>query len=156
MLLVRWHPVLSFSRWRIRFSGKRIAGLRSRFLHELPSILNWALTGYLRQRERGYLLQPDSVRDAIEELEALGSPIATFIKEWCRVVSGRHCTVSDIYAAWRVWCDTNGRREPGTAASFGRDLRAAVPGVKAKQFRDGEGGRARCYEGIDLLSISDW
>jgi len=104
------------------FFGKEDRGLRSRLLSELPGILNWALAGYSRLQKRGYLNQPESARDAIEELEALGSPIATFVKERCKVGPGLECAVSHLFAEYKVWCEANGRREPGTVASFGRDL----------------------------------
>lgn len=138
------------------FFGKEDRGLRSRLLAELPGILNWALVGYARLRERGCLLQPESARDAIEELEALGSPIATFVTDRCLVSAGLQCSVSRLFSEWKVWCETNGRREPGTVASFGRDLKAAVPGLKTKNLRDGCGGRSRHYEGIDIATAGDW
>src|SRR5262249_4594084 len=54
-----------------------------------------------------------------------------------------------LYQAWRLWCDKVGRKEPGTRQIFGRDLRAAVPGLKTTQPRDGD-SRDRKYEGIGL------
>lgn len=133
------------------FYGQEDRGLGNRLLTELPGILNWARDGYLRLRERGYFLQPDSARDAIEELEELGSPISAFIKARCVVSPGLHAPANDVFVAWRDWCEANGRREAGTAQSFGRDLRAAVPGLRIARPRI-EGSQVRCYEGIRLLS----
>lgn len=137
------------------FYGKEDRGLAAQLLLELPGILNWALVGYSRLRRRGHLIQPESARDAIDELEALGSPIATFLKERCRTEPGLQCPVSCVYSEWKLWCEANGRREPGTTATFGRDLRAAVPGLKMKNLRDGNGGRNRFYEGLDIRA-SNW
>lgn len=136
------------------FYGKEDRGLGSRLMGELSGILNWALVGYCRLRKRGHFLQPDSARDAIDELEALGSPIAAFIKERCRVASGMRCAGASLFAAWVDWCSSNGRKEPGTAATFGRDLRAAVPGLKVSQPRV-DGRQTRFYEGIDIASTGD-
>lgn len=133
------------------FYGQEDRGLGHRLMSELPGILNWAREGYLRLRKRGFFLQPDSARDAIEELEALGSPISAFLKERCIVAPGLRVPADDLFSEWRNWCETNGRREPGTVQSFGRDLRAAVPSLKVTQPRIG-GVRERCYEGIGLMS----
>lgn len=131
------------------FYGKEDRGLGNRLLSELPGILNWARAGYLRLRERGHFVPPASAREAVEELEALGSPISAFVKERCTVAPGLRCAVDDLFDAWKAWCEHNGRREAGTAQSFGRDLRAAVTGLKVSQPRVG-GVQVRHYEGISL------
>ena len=143
------------------FYGKEDRGLGNRLMTELPGILNWARAGYLRLRERGYFVPPVSAREAVEELEALGSPISAFVKERCTVAPGLRCPVDDMFEAWQGWCAANGRREPGTVQSFGRDLRAAVTGLGVT--RPGTGGyRLRYYEGIDLAggatggAFNDW
>jgi putative DNA primase/helicase len=132
------------------FYGKEDRSLGNRLMSELPGILNWARAGYLRLRERGYFLPPDSAREAIAELEALGSPISAFIKEYCRVAPGLRCPADDLFDAWKSWCEANGRREAGTVQSFGRDLRAAVAGLRVSQPRVG-GIQVRHYEGIALV-----
>lgn len=135
------------------FFGREDRGLLSRLLQELPGILNWARQGYLRLNERGYFLQPESASDAIDELEALGSPVAAFVKERCTVGPGRQCRPEHLFEAWKDWCSQNGRKEPGTKQSFSRDLRAAVPGLQVSNRRTSE-GRARYYEGIEVVSAS--
>ncbi|MBN8935742.1 MAG: hypothetical protein J0I13_05440 [Rhizobiales bacterium] len=141
------------------FFGREDRALRNRLAAELPGILNWALAGYARMRKRGYFLQPESATDAIAELEALGSPIAAFVKEQCTIAPSRQCLPELLFSEWRKWCEANGRREAGTAQSFGRDLRAAVPGLKMIRPRT-QDGRARMYEGIAIAeqepSGGDW
>lgn len=131
------------------FYGQEDRGLGNRLMADLPGILLWAREGYLRLRKRGYFLQPNSARDAIEELEELGSPISAFVKARCIVEVGRRASANDMFDAWRDWCDANGRREAGTVQSFGRDLRAAVSGLRVSQPR-ADGGRSRFYDGIGL------
>ncbi|MGY4467328.1 putative DNA primase/helicase [Bradyrhizobium sp. LB9.1b] len=133
------------------FYGREDRGLGNRLIAELPGILNWAREGYLRLRRLGYFQQPDSARDAIEELEELSSPISAFIKARCVVTPGLQTSASAMFVAWRDWCEANGRREAGTVQSFGRDLRAAVPGLQITRPRV-DGAQVRCYEGIKLLS----
>lgn len=135
------------------FYGKEDRALGNRLLGEMPGILNWALVGHRRLRERGHFLQPESARDAIDELETLGSPVAAFVKERCQVAPGLRCESLQMFNAWKGWCEANGRREPGTAASFGRDLRAAVPGLKMSQPRIGR-QRIRSYEGVAVAAMA--
>jgi putative DNA primase/helicase len=131
------------------FFGKEDLGLIGRLLGELPGILNWARVGYRRLRQRGYFIQPASANEAVEELEALGSPVRAYVRERCRVAPGCAISVELLYQDFRAWCETNGRRDPGTKQTFGRDLKAAVPGLQIARPRDGE-TRLRQYEGIML------
>jgi putative DNA primase/helicase len=136
------------------FYGKEDPLLTARLLTELPGILNWSLVGYARLRERGYFVQPESGRDAIEQLEILASPVTAFVSDVCNIETGRTIAVELLYQSWRIWCETNGRREPGTSQSFGRDLKAAFPAIKTTNpKREGDGDRRRYYEGIDLKPI---
>ncbi len=131
------------------FYGEEDHGLTDRLLQELPGILNWAIEGWHRLEDRGYFVQPQSAQEVVTELEALGSPINTFIKDWCIVEPGASVEVGVLFEAWKVWCESQGRDHPGNVQSFGRDLRAAVPGLKTSRSRSDE-GRARYYEGIGL------
>ncbi|MFD1378623.1 DNA primase family protein [Fodinicurvata halophila] len=131
------------------FYGQEDRGLGARLLGELPGILNWARQGYLRLRDRGYFMQPESAREAISELEELGSPMGAFVEQKCETGTGLQCTPEELFNAWRQWCEANGRKEPGTLQTFGRDLRAAVPSLSVSR-RGADGARKRLYEGIDL------
>jgi putative DNA primase/helicase len=109
------------------FYGREDQLLTTRLLTELPGILNWALFGYQRLRERGYFVQPESGRKAVEQLELLSSPVTAFVNDQCEIGAGYTIRTDMLYQSWRVWCEANGRREPGTSQSFGRDLGAAYP-----------------------------
>jgi putative DNA primase/helicase len=132
------------------FYGRENPTLTDELLTELPGIFNWALDGLVRLRERGYFRQPTSSQEAIRELEDLGSPIGAFIREECIVGPEYTTSVDSLYAAWRDWCEAAGRSHPTTKPTFGRDLRAAVPGIRITQPRDQYGGRHREYAGIGL------
>ena len=131
------------------FYGREDPGLTARLLSELPGILNWSLHGYRRLQTRGYFIQPASAREAIEDLERLASPINAFITEYCLIGAGQTVSVELLYQTWRMWCESVGRKDPGTKQVFGRDLRAVVPGLRTTQPRDGD-SRERRYEGIGL------
>ena len=83
--------------------------LDARLAEELPAILNWAVEGLYRLKERGRFIQPSSAREAIDELEDLGSPISAFIRDECHFAPGAEVACSDLYQAWRTWCETQGR-----------------------------------------------
>jgi putative DNA primase/helicase len=129
--------------------GKEDTTLTDRLLAELPSILRWAIVGWQRLRERGHFVQPESSKELVEELEELSSPISAFIEDCCRVGAGYKASVAKLFDRWKTWCETKGRKEPGTEQVFGRDLLAAVPTLRRVQPREGE-KRYRSYEGIDL------
>jgi putative DNA primase/helicase len=133
------------------FYGREDLGLAGRLAGETTGILNWALVGYRRLRERGHFIQPTSASEAIEELEALGSPIKAYLRDRCRIEPGCSVPLELLYQDWQAWCGTNGRREPGTKQTFGAALRTAQPALRTSNRRTGE-GRSRHYEGIALKS----
>lgn len=128
------------------FYGKEDTGLTDRLLSELPGILNWAIEGWRRLRERGHFVMPTSVRDVVQEIEDLSSPVAAFVRTECVVGPGRRVWVDDLYEAWKRWCEREGRTLVSTKQAFGRDLAAAVTGIARRRgARD-----LPFYEGIDL------
>jgi putative DNA primase/helicase len=129
--------------------GKEDVNLTDRLLTELPGILLWAIAGWQRLSERGHFVQPDAGKELLGELEDLSSPIGAFVRECCLIGPGHRAAVADLFAAWRAWCEEKGRKEPGTEATFGRDLLAAAPALRRVRPRDGE-ERYRAYEGIGL------
>jgi putative DNA primase/helicase len=135
---------------RRSFIGSEDHGLTDRLLAELPAILNWAIEGWHRLQQRGHFRQPASSADAIQELEDLGSPIGAFLRERCEVAPGLTVSCALLFDHWRVWCEGQGRDHTGTAPSFGRDLRAAVPGLASVNRRISSDERERHYEGIGM------
>jgi putative DNA primase/helicase len=131
------------------FYGREDHGLLSRLLAELPAILNWALDGRDRLVRHGYFVQPASSAEVAQELEDLGAPIGAFLRDCCVVAAGQMVEAGTLFAKWKGWCMSQGRDWAGTAQTFGRDLRAAVPRLRVYQPRDGQ-ERKRLYEGVGL------
>jgi putative DNA primase/helicase len=119
-------------------------------LIELPSILNWAIAGLMRLRERGYFLQPASAADALRQMEDMASPIGAFLRERCIVGPERSVGITRLFDVWCEWCKSQGRDHPGNAQTFGRDLHSALPGLSVGQVRADGGKQVRVYKGIGL------
>jgi putative DNA primase/helicase len=129
--------------------GKEDHNLTDRLLGELPGILRWSVEGWRRLRETGRLVQPESGKPLVRDVEDLASPVGAFLRERCVVGPEYSVPVAELYGGWRGWCEEHGRREPGTVQSFGRYLRSVVPTLDEQQLRRG-GGRIRVYVGLTL------
>lgn len=129
--------------------GAEDPGLTDDLLAELPGVLGWALDGLERLQRNGHFTEPASSTDAVIALQDLASPVSAFVRDRCTVGAAHEVLVEDLYAAWRSWCEEHGRSRPGSAQVFGRDLRAALPGVRMVRPRVDE-GRERRYVGIGL------
>lgn len=129
--------------------GREDLGLEPRLLGELPGILNWALDGRDRLLERGYFIQPGSAHEMIQEFEDLGSPEAAFLRECTSMREGASVGTQVLFNAWVAWCKANGREYSGNTATFGRNVRAALPWVTVG-FRGNRADRERHWIGLAL------
>jgi putative DNA primase/helicase len=132
---------------RESFLGKEDEGLTDRILTEMPGILNWAIAGWKRLRERGRFVQPQSGADALKLLEELSSPIKAFVKECCVVGPGHSIQVSVLHDAYCRWNSEGEGGPPLPVNQFSRDLHAAVPTINVTQPRM-LGKQIRVFQGI--------
>jgi putative DNA primase/helicase len=131
------------------FLGVEDKNLTRKLTTEMAGILNWSLDGLRSLNELGRFIEPQSSVDTVTALADIVSPTSAFVRDRCVRGPAREVPVDDLYGAWRSWCLDNGRDHPGTLQTFGRDLRAVVPGLKITQPRAGD-RRVRCYQGIAL------
>lgn len=136
------------------FYGMEDYQLFERLRPELPGIFLWAIEGWKRLNARGRFIQPESANEIAAEMEDLASPVGAFVRERCITGSSFEVEVNDIFAGWKSWCESHGKKEPGTIETFGRDLRAVVPGLRKRRPRT-EFGRTHVYIGIKFKSNSD-
>jgi putative DNA primase/helicase len=132
------------------FYGREDRKLTGKLMTELPGILNWAAAGWVRLERRGHFQQPDSAKEAVEQLEDLGSPIGAFVREYCDIGAAHSVAIDTLFLAWREWCTEQGRDRPGTKSSFGRDLKAAHPELNVTQPREEGRQLRRHYQGVRL------
>ena len=133
------------------FYGKEDPGLTNKLTAELSGILNWAIDGYRRLNERGFFVQPESAREAIEDIETLGSPVKAFVRDCCEVGPGLSVLVDNLYRKYREWCEEEGRKDAGTKEWFSRNLHSSIPGLRTARPRAEDQQRLRTYEGISLI-----
>ncbi len=131
------------------FFGREDPGLTAKLLPELPGVLAWAVEGWHRLRARGYFTPPRSSAEAVQDLADLGSPISAFLRDECTTGPTAEVEVGELFTAWRAWCLNQGISHTGDKQAFGRDLKAALPGLTNIQPRIG-GERVRAYRGIGL------
>lgn len=145
--------ILEFQR---SFYGQEDTGLTSRLLKEVSGILNWAIVGYRRLRDRGHFVQPANSQNLVDQMETLGSPVKVFLEDRCELDPVKEVEVDLMYARWKEWCEGEGRvgAMVGTKEWFGRNLRAAVPGLQIVRRRNGE-QRSRVYIGVGLQTDPD-
>jgi putative DNA primase/helicase len=110
------------------FYGKEDLGLFDRLVPELPGIFLWACKGWERLRELGAFVQPQTGQELIEHLEELSSPVTAYVRDRCNTDKpGLEVECKVLFDDWCEWCKSVRRKEPGTAQSFAKDLRAACP-----------------------------
>ncbi|MFN0199276.1 MAG: phage/plasmid primase, P4 family, partial [Planctomycetaceae bacterium] len=134
------------------FLGREDKALGGKLTAELPGILNWALTGWYAVRDRGTLIQPESGRELLADLDDLASPIKQFIRERCIVGPEFSVRISDLFKMWESWCQDHGRINPGNDGFFGKELRAALPAIRRTQPRFGD-ERISNYSGVGLREL---
>ncbi|MEW2608587.1 phage/plasmid primase, P4 family [Streptomyces sp. NPDC047916] len=137
------------------FLGREDHSLDSDLQGELPGILNWALEGLDRLMKRGrFAGSPASSTEHVELLADSVSPTSAFLRERCSIGSDKTVSVALIYDTWRQWCLTGGREHPGTRETFGRNLLAAIPGLKRSRPYIA-GVRVPTYVGVGLGASED-
>jgi putative DNA primase/helicase len=136
---------------KMSFYGREDVRLTERLLNELPGILKWSLAGYDRLMARGHFLQPRSAAQAVRTMEDLGSPTNAFLRDCCDIGPAYSVDCQQLFDAWLTWCREQNRDHPGTVQTFGRDLRAAIPGLDITQPRV-NGERERRFQGVRIAA----
>ena len=114
---------------------------------EWGGILEWMIEGVVEWGRTG-LQPPEIVREATETYLITEDTIATWIEERCN--TGPHFVAgsTDLYRAWKAWCDVTGEFA-GTQKRFSQ-------GLEDRGFEKTRliGGR-QAFRGIGLATIND-
>jgi putative DNA primase/helicase len=133
--------------------GKEDHGLEDALKGELTGVLNWSLQGLHRLviGNANRFTRVASSEDAVGVMRDLASPVGAFVRERCITGATFQINVDDLYAAFKSWAEDNGHIKHDKA-TFGRNLRAAVPAITVMRPREA-GSRHRTYLGIDIGGV---
>ena len=94
--------------------------LPEKLREELPGILNWVIAGALAWQRDG-LDAPPIMRIVAEQYRTESDVMGAFIDECCETGNGFEVGASDLYRAFKRWCEQNGEWCP-SQTHFGRRL----------------------------------
>jgi putative DNA primase/helicase len=131
---------------------------------ERPGIFNLALRALDQMRGRDGTklrgpIQPDSGRDAKNELEHLTSDILAFVEECCELGPTFEVPLDRIFLEYRQWGQMQNKRYSGEKNHFTAALRGKFPQITVSRVREsilttdtptGNGTRPRVLKGIKL------
>lgn len=108
--------------FNVSFKGREDLELADKLEVELSGILNWAIQGCLDWQRRG--LQPPAKVEAAtqayrDEMDVFGP----FIAERCVIHRAADVRASDLWNAYKAWCEESGAKEQ-TQTKFGKYLSA--------------------------------
>jgi putative DNA primase/helicase len=118
--LFRRVKVVSFPRLRVEPDPE----LKERIKGEGAGILNWALEGLRRLRERGSFEIPAAVQEATDEFRRTSDVPRMFVEEACITsdVEGIKERAQTLYSAYKHWCVVNGHK-PQSKTALSREWR---------------------------------
>lgn len=136
------------------FLGREDTTLTRRMMQELPAILNWSIKGRRRLLTRGHFELPEQSLELQRRMIKAASPICTFIDECCDLDPAADVIKSELFDAWKRFCEAEGRR-PGNLSWFARKLFAAFPKLgegREERAAAAAAGRSRrrLFSGIRL------
>lgn len=131
------------------YLGHEDRDLEEKLIREVPGISMWAVAGLKRLRELGYFTRPSSGEAVIQEFARLSSPVHAFIEDHCVVQADAQVKTSDLYDAYKKWCDDDGHQAVSNQR-LGVQLRSLIPRLAQTQPRRPDGTRHRFYIGIGL------
>lgn len=89
---------------------------------ELPGILNFAIDGLRRLRQRGRLPESAAVAQAVKQYKHESNPVSQWLDDCATTEGGPETLASLIYADYERWCVRNGRQALNNV-NFGKELR---------------------------------
>jgi len=84
-------------------------------------------------------------------LADLVSPMSAFVRECCeRGPDVDEAPISAVYDRWKLWAEDTGQQKM-SVQTFGRNLRAVIPGLRVAQPRIGpKNSQVRVWAGLGL------
>jgi len=140
--------------YKVRFEGNADdTGLRDRLMQEenLSGILNWALAGLQEVLENNTILETESMIASKNVYKQRINTAVAFIEESCVFGSNLDMPMTDLWKAYRQWCDESSCK-PMQKGNFMEQVRLNYPQVEW----DKRIGTQRCYRGVELAATWEW
>jgi P4 family phage/plasmid primase-like protien len=118
--------------------------LKEKLIVEYPAILRWAIDGWLDLQANGRI-RPAVIVAATGEYLDDENAIAAWLAERCELGTLHEETLKNLFADWKVWCETAGE-DPETNRKLKRRLEK-LPGLRFAHGKHGVG-----VKGIRLKS----
>jgi putative DNA primase/helicase len=90
--------------------GQQDPEIKRHIEQEGAGILNWALEGLRRFKERGYFEVPTGVEDATKQFRENNDVPALFIDDRCVRGTDFEIPAAKLYREYKYWCEENGHR----------------------------------------------
>ncbi len=136
--------------------AEKVAGMDSpAYWHdELPGILNWAVAGLRRLRERRRFTEPAVCRQEAAAYREETNPALMFLQDECGEAAGKAVECQELYRRFAEWCRDKGY-QPLNEGNFGKEVKSRHPDAERRQVRlkGGRGGTERrvwMYFGLRL------
>lgn len=114
---------------------------------EKKGLLNWAIAGWKRARERGHFEFTTEMMQSLHQMRMEGNMASGFVEECCEYDPNIYLNVGDFYGAFSVWhADHRGGNTP-SVDSLGRAMQALADD---RLVCGGRINRQRVYAGIKL------
>lgn len=90
--------------------------IKKKIVQEGAGILNWALDGLDRLRERGHFIFPEKVTEATMGFQMSNDTAANFSNDCCEMDPNSELPSMELYRAYVSWCFKNGHKPKSTTA----------------------------------------
>ena len=133
------------------FYGREDVNLDSKLMKELPGVFNWALEGLIRLTKRGRFEESVAGKEAKARAEELGSPVISFVREWCNLKTRKQTRCPDLYDAYAAWTKEAGRGKMGRNR-FYEEFQRAYPKCEKARIRSALFGEnpVNVFSGVEV------
>lgn len=135
--------------------------LTEKLLMELPGIFDWCFVGLQRLIAHDFRFTiSEQARKNLEELKTAGNNVLTFLdsKDYFTFGDGYSATTSDLYHAYRLWCQENAE-VPVAMRSFSSFLKqnaARLHLAESNNIPNRDGRKVRGFFGIKVDVKTDF
>ena len=113
--------------------GRADRGMSAKLRRELPGITNWALQGLVELHKQGDFTEAEGVKEIMEDIKKIMSPIADFAGECCEE-GGGEIDRGMLYDCWLGWAKVRNMRA-GTPSWFFENLQPILKTAKIQTHK---------------------